>query len=140
MRFLVWNVRGLGKPARRRQIREYIWQENIDVVGLQETIKEDFSPQLLQEIDGGLNFVWHWVPSRGRSGGILMGVKGDVLELEEYSMGDYHIQMTIRNKLNNFRWVSMCVYGPAQHDKSRDFIDELTTTCSQCALPLVMGG
>jgi len=55
-------------------------------------------------------------------------------------MGDYHIQMTIRNKLNNFRWVSMCVYGPAQHDKSRDFIDELTTTCSQCALPLVMGG
>ncbi|KAG2605021.1 hypothetical protein PVAP13_4NG076519 [Panicum virgatum] len=73
MRFLVWNVRGLGKPARRRQIREYIWQENIDVVGLQETIKEDFSPQLLQEIDGGLKFVWHWVPSRGRSGGILMG-------------------------------------------------------------------
>ena len=39
----MWNVRGLGKSARRRQIREFILRERIDIVGLQETVKEDFS-------------------------------------------------------------------------------------------------
>jgi len=43
MRLLMWIVRGLGKSARRRQIREYILRERIDIVGLQETVKEDFS-------------------------------------------------------------------------------------------------
>ena len=42
MGVMVWNVRGLGKLARRRQIREYIFQGKIDVVELQETVKEDF--------------------------------------------------------------------------------------------------
>jgi len=47
MGVMVWNVRGLGKLARRRQIREYIFQEKIDVVELQETVKEDFFGQLV---------------------------------------------------------------------------------------------
>lgn len=72
--------------------------------------------------------------------GILKGVKGDVLELEECSMGDFHIQLAIRNRLNNSRWVTVCVYGPSQHNRSRDFLDELTALCSHCSLPLVIGG
>jgi hypothetical protein len=32
------------------------------------------------------------------------------------------------------------VYGPAQHDKSRDFIVELSRKCLYASLPLVFGG
>lgn len=41
MRTILWNVRGLGNLARRRQIREYITNEGVDCVGLQETKKAD---------------------------------------------------------------------------------------------------
>jgi hypothetical protein len=43
MKFLFWNIRGFGRPDRRRQIREYIKEEWLDGVGLQESMKENFT-------------------------------------------------------------------------------------------------
>jgi exonuclease III len=43
MKILFWNVRGLGRSARRRQVSEYIKEEALDGVGLQETMKKDFT-------------------------------------------------------------------------------------------------
>jgi hypothetical protein len=47
---MFWNVRGLGKPARRRQVRELIAKDELDGIGLQETIKQDFTDRELMEI------------------------------------------------------------------------------------------
>jgi exonuclease III len=140
MRMLIWNVRGLGNPARRRQIREHISHEKIDIVGLQETVKSDFFSQVLQEISGGLNFSWRWLPAQGRSGDIFLGVKMDLLEMEDSVVGDFCIQMTIRNRHCNFRWEMICVYGPAQHDKLRNFIEELNSICQTRSLSMVIDG
>ena len=140
MRILIWNVRGLGKLARRRQVRDYIFQEKVDIVGLQETVKEDFSTGLLQEISGGLTFSWSWLPARGKFGGILLGIKVDSLEMETCSLGEFCIQMTVRDRVSNFRWEMICVYGPAQHDKSALFVEELNSICQNCLLPMVIGG
>jgi exonuclease III len=140
MRIMMWNVRGLGKPARRRQIREYISQENIDMIGLQETIKVDFSDSHLRDLAGTLNFSWFWLPPQGRSGGILVGVKIDTLEVEAHSIRTFSIQTTIRSRLTNFRWELVTVYGPTHHDLSPDFLLELSDICSQRGLHLVFGG
>jgi hypothetical protein len=43
MKFLFWNISGFDKLARRRQIQEHIMSEDVDGVGLQETIRDDFS-------------------------------------------------------------------------------------------------
>lgn len=40
MKALIWNVRGLGNKSRVRQLRELIQKEQVDIVGLQETIKQ----------------------------------------------------------------------------------------------------
>ena len=53
MRVLSWNVRDLGNAARRGQVRTYIHKERIDIVGLQETVKQDFSNHELNELAGG---------------------------------------------------------------------------------------
>ena len=34
----------------------------------------------------------------------------------------------------------VCVYGPAQHENSSFFIEELNSLCQNCSLPLVIGG
>jgi exonuclease III len=36
MRIMMWNVRGLRKAARRRQVREYDVQHRIDLVDIQD--------------------------------------------------------------------------------------------------------
>jgi exonuclease III len=140
MKILMWNVRGLGKPARRRQVREYILHENIDFIGLQETIKQDFSESILRDLAGSCNVSWFWSPSYGHSGGILVNVQGDILEVENHTARTYSIQTTIRNRLTNFKWDVVMVYGPTHHDFSLDFLAELSDICSHSGLPLVLGG
>jgi hypothetical protein len=78
MRIMMWNARGLGKAARRRQTRDYIIQERIDITGLHETIKSDFSNKELSEIAGGVSFSWVWLAAKGQLGGILVGQKGSL--------------------------------------------------------------
>jgi hypothetical protein len=34
MRMLLWNIRGVGKEARVRQLKELISKEKIDIVGI----------------------------------------------------------------------------------------------------------
>ena len=63
MRILSWNVRGLGKKARKRQVRDYVTKEKIDIVGLQETMKQDFTDHDLHELAGGANLIWFWLPA-----------------------------------------------------------------------------
>ena len=140
MRVLSWNVRGLGNAARRGQVRTYIHKERIDIVGLQETVKQDFSNHELNELAGGLNFIWLWLSARGRSWGILLGLKSDFLELESHEVKEFCICATIRNRISNFRWILIIVYGPAHHDLSPRFLEELDNCCYAATLPLLLGG
>uniref|UniRef100_A0A453JZJ7 Endonuclease/exonuclease/phosphatase domain-containing protein n=1 Tax=Aegilops tauschii subsp. strangulata TaxID=200361 RepID=A0A453JZJ7_AEGTS len=48
----------------------------IDIVGLQEMIRQDFSMHELQGLSRH-QFVRQWLPATGQSGGILLGVKED---------------------------------------------------------------
>lgn len=70
MRILFWNVRGLGKANRRSWVKEHILTEDLDIVAIQETIKQDFIDIELKELSG--NRYFNWVPSRGHSGGSLL--------------------------------------------------------------------
>lgn len=69
-----------------------------------------------------------------------MGVKEDALEVEQEDKGSFYVSMVIRNRLNNFRWELITVYGPANHAMSSDFISELSRKCLTTDLPLVIGG
>lgn len=43
MKVIFWNIRGLGGAARRRQLKELIYFGGLDAVGVQKTIKHNFS-------------------------------------------------------------------------------------------------
>jgi hypothetical protein len=51
--------------------------------------KKDFPQQSLDNFSGGRNFVWHWTTPHGRSGGILLGVNLDVLDVGSIDDGDF---------------------------------------------------
>jgi len=88
MKVMFWNVRGLGKSYRRSLVKNHVIQEDLDAVALQETIKSDFVDWELKEMAGNKDFVWSWIPAKGHSGGLLTGVKTDILEMEETVLED----------------------------------------------------
>ena len=53
MKGLFWNIRGMGQPARIRQLKELLVQHQVDIVGLQETIKQSFSQKELDSLMPG---------------------------------------------------------------------------------------
>ena len=78
MRAMGWNSRGFARRGRQTQIRDYIRKERLDIILLQETMKQDFSDQELNSLESGDKFFWHWKAAEGRSGGMLLGFRDRV--------------------------------------------------------------
>ena len=126
MRYIFWNIRDCGHVGRRTQLREYMAKEPIDVVALQETIKADFTFRDLLALDPLQRFDWQWVPSTGHLGGLLMGCNCDACDVTVWECGVFFIAATIRHHVSGLSWVIVCVYGPADHARSAEFLYELT--------------
>ncbi|KAK1618982.1 hypothetical protein QYE76_024499 [Lolium multiflorum] len=136
---LIWNIRGFEAPGRKQQLKEYIRRENVDIVGLQETIKESF---LLHELEGlsRHKFAWHWRPASGHSGGILLGVREDTFEVEDMEHGEFFVSMAVTHRRSNLSWEVIIVYGPADHSRSQAFLVELRAKIDRCTTPVVVAG
>lgn len=139
MKIFFWNVRGLGKSFRRSLVRKHIISDNLEVVALQETIKQEFEDWELRELSGNQNFSWCWTPSEGHSGGMMIGVNVEVLEVEESIFENSFMGVLVRNRITNHRFWVVNVCGPAQHSASSDFIQDLSSFCAGLMLPVVMG-
>lgn len=47
--------------------------ERIDIVGIQETIKQQFTDIELENLAPRRGFTWNWVAAKGHSGGDFVG-------------------------------------------------------------------
>jgi hypothetical protein len=54
--------------------------------------------------------------------------------------GEFYIKFHLCNKTDNFKWILVVVYGPAQDDFKSAFIAELVRGCQQNPLPTLIGG
>jgi hypothetical protein len=93
------NSRGLGDLAKHSHIADCCKDYNLDFVAISETGRRNYSQSLLNRLSG---FQWFSRPPRGRSGGMLVGVRSDTMEVLASSDGEYHINLTIRNKADDF--------------------------------------
>jgi len=140
MKAIFWNSRGLSDLAKYRYISEAIRDQQLDFVAVMETGKQDMSRSNLARLSGDVDFIWHCLPPRGQSGGILLGINAMVLELSFLVEGKFFIKFHLRNKCDDFKWILMAVYGPAQEEFKSPFLSELVRTCQQNPYPTLIGG
>lgn len=81
---LIWNCRGLRKRGVSIYLKNLILQYHFDFIGLQETMVQNCESSLLRKFDIYQDYLWEWNPSRGRSGGILVGIN-----LAKYDVGAF---------------------------------------------------
>lgn len=117
-----------------------IKEHKLDFVAISETRKKEISKTNLDRLAGGADFIWHCLPHRGQSGGILLGINTLKLDLSLIVEGDFYLKFHLTNKEDNFQWILMAVYGPAQDDFKTSFLAELVHTCQQNHLPTLLGG
>ncbi|KAG2578707.1 hypothetical protein PVAP13_6NG119300 [Panicum virgatum] len=124
MKGFYWNSRGLSDLAKYRYILDAI--RDLDFVAVMETGKQDMSRLNLNRLSGNADFIWHCLPPRGRSGSILLGINSTVLDLSVHYCGrGFFMKFHLRNRNDDFEWILMAVYGPAQDEFKSAFLSEL---------------
>jgi hypothetical protein len=130
MKRVFWNRRGLSDLAKTRFLRETSKEQDLVFIAPLETGRKDFSQDTLDNFSGGRNYVWHWMAPCGRSGGILMGVNLDVLDVGSIEDGEFFVKFRVRDKERDFKWVLVAVYGAAQPEFKEFFFTELVRSCN----------
>ena len=136
----IWNMRGFGSKDRRRQLRDFLRKEPINIIGLQETIRRDFDVGELESLTGTRIFEWHWLASRGHSGGILLRVDSEQFEVLCKESGSFYVSLTLKQVKNGKVWECIVVYGPADHTFSEDFLRDLDAKLCRTAIPVMIVG
>jgi hypothetical protein len=81
----------VGKKGAKDLMYDYC----LDFIGLQETIKKDYDRSFFRKLDPGDSYFWKWVPSVGRSGGILCGIKNESLEVSVFKAGRFMLHFVL---------------------------------------------
>jgi hypothetical protein len=134
------NSRGLRYLAKHSHIADCCKDYNLDFVSIFETGKRNYSQSILNRLSAGLDFEWFLRPPRGRSGGLLVGIRSDTMDVLASSDGEYNIKLTIRNKADDFIWSLVAVYGAAQDAFKADFLCELVNLAKDNLYSMIIGG
>ena len=128
-RILSWNIRGLGNPLAKRILKDILIHNKIDIVGIQETKLEVYPSRFFSNISTKINN-WHYKPSVGSSGGILLGVNDDIFEVQSIWIKEFSISVLLKNKTDSFEWIFSVVYGPTVSHLRGPFLNEIREICT----------
>ena len=101
---------------------------------------ENCETSLFRKLDTHRDYLWEWIPSKGRSGGILVGINLHKYDVGSFKKGDYMIQLNLWDKENKFKWNILVVYGAAQEENKCEFLCELSRFCDSNVDPILIGG
>jgi hypothetical protein len=130
----------VGKKGVVSCIKDMISDYSLDFVGIQETMKQDYNLSFFRKLDPGNSFFWKWVPSVGKSGGILCGVRSESLEVNAVKLGKYILQFVLWDKIHKTNWALVIVYGAPHEEQKLEFLTELAAFCHNLLMPYIVGG
>lgn len=111
-----------------------------DFVGLTESKEVDFSDNMLNVLAGNKNFVCKYLPARSTAGGILVGVNEDTIEITDFSLHSFSVDLLLRGKKDGFQWKLVVVYGSTYDEHKQEFLDELSYLVNGWKDPTMFGG
>jgi hypothetical protein len=103
----------------------------VDIIFLQETIRQDFTLAELDSLEVGDKLFWPWLPANGHSGGILVGFRDSMFEIGSMLKGSFLVATHVCVKASRFLFEFVGVYGPADHSRSGAFLAELEETVNR---------
>jgi exonuclease III len=137
---ITWNCEGFRDTAKHRFVKDSIREHRLDFIALLETGRSNFTFHFLRSLAAGFNFSWFCLPPHGRSGGILVGINSETIEVMNVITGDFSVRMHLKCKKDGFEWAFVPVYGAAQDALKPDFLAELVRMCEIQFLPILIGG
>ena len=92
-------------------VKDILADNVVDFVVLQETMKKTYSDAFFRKIDPSKKYAWHWIPSEGKSGGILCGVNLEKFDVIHFSEGNFSLSATMQCKKEKKKLLLVSIYG-----------------------------
>jgi exonuclease III len=140
MKWIFWNSNGLRDQAKFRFLFDSAKELQLDFIAILKTKMNDFTTAELNHFCANKNFSWNWSPTRGRAGGILLGINLEMFSVQNLVLDNFYVKIHLRNKMDSFEWGLVAVYGAAQNEEKNLFLQELVQASSGPSLPLLVGG
>jgi hypothetical protein len=137
---LIWNCRGVSKKGIATKVKDLYTEYKADFVGIQETMKNRYSDKFFRLIDPHQSFTWHWLPSIGKSGGILCGTRKEKFDIIKVEEKEFLVEVEVFDRSLRKNLSLVMVYGPAHEDRRDSFLSELAETCAKIKIPTLIGG
>jgi hypothetical protein len=71
---------------------------------------------------------------------MLLGVRDSMFEVGRMDRGQFFLSLAVLHRVSNKKLEIIGIYGPADHARSRGFLDEISAKVARCTLPIFMGG
>lgn len=125
MNIITWNVRGLGRSAKRFLVKDFLSIHHVEVCCLQESKLDVILAATWREIGGSSLDQFAFALVVGTSGGMIIGWNGAILAGKVERVGIFSITVGFQDLRNNFVWRYTTVYEPNARALKSSFWDEL---------------
>lgn len=135
---------GIVEDSEKKGVSTYlkilISQYQFKLIGLEEAMIANYEDSVLRQFDLHQDYLWKWIPSKVKSGGILCGIKNEYFDVGSFEQGEFMIQLNLWDKIIKIKWNLLIVYGAAQEEYKDAFLAELSSFYSTNVEPMLIGG
>jgi hypothetical protein len=105
----LWVINGAQYPfyvsfRETRSCIDLIRETCPDIIGFSETKKEEFNFIQLQQLDPMEKYRWNWLPAKGTTGGILVGINNDLFDICRCVIHTFSVSVLLKNKTDGVVW------------------------------------
>ena len=101
MKWCFWNSGGFRDTAKHSVVSDTIKEHKLDFFAIIETGKDNFLMPFLQNLAGGMDFVWCCLTPIGRSGGILVGFNTQSSTIRQVELSERCVKIHLASKKKN---------------------------------------
>jgi hypothetical protein len=98
-----WNTNGVRDPKKLKHISDLTKEHNLNFIALSETGRSEFMPSFLKNLCAWKEYLWDTMAPKGRSGGMLVGVDLQVLDIGAIYERDFFVKFRLCNKSDSFK-------------------------------------
>ena len=140
IKILSWNERGVNNLEKRKVIKQFIRDQQVDLVCLQETKIQEMTLRMARSLGAGRFSYWGTVDTTGTTKGIMLFWDKRILEVIEMMSGIFSVSCLFRNVEDGFQWIFTVVYGPVVANLNENLWEELGSMRGLWLGPWCIGG
>lgn len=139
MKWIIWNIRGINKWYKRKELKNYLKTKNIKLAGIIETrVKENKAREVSHHIAPGWEMINNYNAKVNGRIWVIWDSNYYTVKLIKAEVQVVHC--TVTNARNDEEYAISIVYGYNRVEKRRQLWDNLKQIDQMTTIPWIIGG